>query len=220
MTPPRQMTPPGQARFITLEGIEGVGKSTNMTFISELLSENEIPHVTTREPGGTPLAEEIRQLLLDKSKEPVSDITELLLMFASRSQHLRNFIQPNLDRGNWVVCDRFTDSSYAYQGGGRGLPMEIIADLENMVMGDFRPDLTLVLDIKVEIGLMRASNRGAKDRIEEESCEFFTRVRQNYLDRARHWPERYEVIDSGLSLPEVQVQVEDEIRRLIARDAS
>lgn len=214
------MTTPGQPRFITLEGIEGVGKSTNMTFISELLSENEIPHVTTREPGGTPLAEEIRQLLLDKSKEPVSDITELLLMFASRSQHLQNFILPNLDKGNWVVCDRFTDSSYAYQGGGRGLPMEVIADLENMVMGDFRPDLTLVLDIKVETGLMRASNRGAKDRIEEESREFFTRVRQNYLDRARHWPERYEVIDSGLSLPEVQVQVEDEIRRLIARDAS
>lgn len=194
-------------RFITLEGGEGVGKSTNLRFIEQLLAERGIEVVVTREPGGTELAENIRHLLLAKHHESITPEAELLLMFAARSQHIQHVILPALQRGCWVLCDRFTDATYAYQGGGRNMDIQTIAWLEQTVQGDLRPDLTLLLDAPLETGMLRVRQRGLLDRFESEQLDFFERVRQAYLRRAGLDRQRYKVIDASLALPEVQEQI-------------
>ena len=196
-----------RGRFITLEGSEGSGKSTNLAFIAEWLRQQGVDLVVTREPGGTPLSETIRGLLLDKGNSAMCDDTELLLMFAARAQHLSELIIPALERGQWVLCDRFTDATYAYQGGGRGISHERIATLEQWVQGELRPDLTLYLDLPVEIGLARALARGEPDRFESEKASFFERVRQGYLGQAKSSPERYRILDASVPLNEVQQQI-------------
>jgi dTMP kinase len=190
--------------FITLEGPEGAGKSTNREYLAARLRAEGIDVVLTREPGGTPLAERIRDLLLAPSDESMHADTELLLVFAARAQHLAQVIRPALARGAVVLCDRFTDATYAYQGGGRGLSHERIATLEDFVQGQLRPDLTLVFDLPVEIGLARASARGQLDRFEQEGRAFFEAVRDTYLNRAKAAPGRYRLVDAALSLSEVQ----------------
>lgn len=192
-------------KFITLEGGEGVGKTTNVPFIQGYLQSLNIPVIVTREPGGTAYAEKIRHLLLNHNDETITPQTEILLMFAARSQHIAHVIKPALAQGQWILCDRFTDATYAYQGGGRGTGMESIAWLENFVQEDLRPDLTLLLDISIEIGMDRAKSRGGRlDRFETEQSEFFGRVRQAYLQQARRYPERIKVIDAGQPLALVQ----------------
>ncbi len=193
--------------FITLEGPEGAGKSTNREYLAELLMQAGIEVVLTREPGGTPLAERIRELLLAPDSEIMAVDTELLLMFAARAQHLAGVIRPALARGAVVLCDRFTDATYAYQGGGRGLAYERIAILEQFVQGDLRPDLTLVFDLPVEVGLARAAARGKLDRFEQEQQSFFEAVRQTYLARAAQAPERYRVLDAAQPLSQVQADL-------------
>jgi dTMP kinase len=182
------------AKFITLEGGEASGKSTNIRLIANWLTQRNIPYVLTHEPGGTPFAESIRQLLLQQQSEPVASDTELLLMFASRAQHIAQVIRPALAAGQWVICSRFTDSTYAYQGGGRGVSLEKIAQLEQLVQGAFQPDLTILLDVPVEIALERARQRGELDRIEAEDIPFFERVRSAYLARAAAFPQRFRII--------------------------
>jgi dTMP kinase len=198
------------ARFITLEGIEGVGKSTQVAHLSAALTMRSIAHVVTREPGGTPLAESIRQLVLTARQESLPETAELLLMFAARAVHLANHIEPNLRAGKWVVCDRFTDATYAYQGGGRGLPSDQIRDLENMVQATLRPALTILLDAPVEAALARAALRNAGspvDRFEREKTEFFERVRNAYLARAASEPDRIEVIDATASAETIAARI-------------
>lgn len=195
----------GRGRFVTLEGGEGVGKSTNVTFVAERLRRHGVTVVVTREPGGTTLAEAIRQLLLEGSAEPMAELTELLLVFAARAQHLARLIEPALARGDWVVCDRFTDATYAYQGGGRGVDPRSIATLEALVQRGLQPDLTLYLDLPPELAEVRLGNR-PRDRIERESLAFFERVRQAYLARAAGAP-RFRVVDAGSPLPDVQRQL-------------
>ena len=190
--------------FLTLEGAEGVGKSTNISFITEYLEQRGIEYVLTREPGGTQLAERIRDLLLAVHEESMSELTELLLVFAARAQHLDKIIEPALATGKWVVCDRFTDATFAYQGAGRGLSMETIDQLQSMVQGDLRPDLTIILDLDPEIGMQRASNRGELDRFEREQQSFFRHVRQGYLDIAQAEPDRCTVIDASKALEDVK----------------
>nr|WP_100548237.1 MULTISPECIES: dTMP kinase [unclassified Pseudomonas] len=194
--------------FITLEGPEGAGKSTNREYLAERLREQGIDVLLTREPGGTPLAERIRELLLDPSDEPMAADTELLLVFAARAQHLQQVIRPALAKGSVVLCDRFTDATYAYQGGGRGLSIERIAQLEQFVQGELRPDLTLIFDLPVEIGLARAAARGRLDRFEQEGRCFFEAVRQAYLQRAEQAPQRYRVLDAGQTLAQVQADID------------
>lgn len=194
-------------KFITIEGVEGVGKSTNITFVESWFAERRIPYIKTREPGGTPLAESIRELLLQKRDEAFDNTAELLLIFAARSQHLQQKIMPALGAGQWVLSDRFTDATYAYQGGGRQLSRETIALLENLVQKTLRPDLTILLDLPVEIGLSRAAQRSDKDRFESEQVDFFQRVRNAYLARVAEHPSRYGVVDASVSLPEVQEQI-------------
>lgn len=211
------MANPVRGQFITLEGIEGVGKSTNLQFIARRLAAAGVTFVTTREPGGTPFAEEIRQLLLAPRVEPVSSEAELLLMFAARAQHVHALIEPALARGEWVLCDRFTDATYAYQGGGRGVDPARIAWLEDCVQGALRPDRTFLLDVDVETGLSRARQRsGAGDRFERERVEFFERARAAYLQRASAFPARYRVIDAGVALPEVQAALAVAVDELLA----
>ncbi|MFI8744101.1 dTMP kinase [Pseudomonas sp. NPDC077186] len=194
--------------FITLEGPEGAGKSTNREYLAERLRERGVDVLLTREPGGTPLAERIRELLLAPSDEPMASDTELLLVFAARAQHLQQVIRPALARGAVVLCDRFTDATYAYQGGGRGLSGERIALLENFVQGELRPDLTLIFDLPVEVGLARAAARGRLDRFEQEGRGFFEAVRQAYLQRAAQAPQRYRVLDAGQTLAQVQADLD------------
>jgi dTMP kinase len=201
------MTTVQQGRFITVEGTEGVGKSTNIDFLCHLLHARGIDIVLTREPGGTPLAEELRELLLSPREERVSQDTELLLMFAARAQHIENVIRPALARGAWVISDRFTDATFAYQGGGRGVDEEHIRLLETLVQHGLHPDLTLLLDLDVEVGLMRASARSTPDRFEQEKVDFFSKVRQAYLQRAANEPERFAIIDASVALPDVQQQI-------------
>lgn len=191
-------------RFITVEGIEGVGKTTNIDFIRRQLLDAGREVLLTREPGGTPLAEAIRGLLLDPQYTGMDARCELQLVFAARAEHLARVIRPALAQGKWVLCDRFTDATYAYQGGGRGIETSIIAALETLVQGDFRPDMTLLLDVPVAVGLARAGKRGALDRFEQEQVDFFERVRMCYLDMAREHPDRYRVIDAGQPLDRVQ----------------
>lgn len=196
-----------RGKFITIEGTEGVGKTTNIEFIKQWLTHQSIPFVNTREPGGTPLAEEIRQVLLSNRDEAVCSKAELLMMFAGRAQHIDQLIEPQLAAGKWVLCDRFTDATYAYQGAGREMGNDLIASLETMVQGKMRPDLTLILDIPVEQGLERAGQRSEPDRFELEQTDFFNRVRTAYLTMAADQPQRYRVIDASLSLIEVQKQI-------------
>lgn len=196
--------------FITFEGIEGVGKSTNMAMLVEHIESAGQRVLTSREPGGTPVAEDIRDLLKDRSDEPIPEIAELLLMFAARSLNVNNVILPALEAGTWVVCDRFTDSSRAYQGGGRGLPMDTIDRLADWVHGDTWPDLTILLDAPVEIGMQRADRRGTPDRFEQEQHDFFQRVRECYLQLAMQEPARFVVLDTTQSLQ----QVGEEIRQI------
>lgn len=203
--------------FITLEGPEGAGKSTNREYLAARLRAQGIDVVLTREPGGTPLAERIRDLLLAPSDESMAADTELLLVFAARAQHLAQVIRPALTRGAIVLCDRFTDATYAYQGGGRGLSHERIAVLEDFVQGQLRPDLTLVFDLPVEIGLARASARGQLDRFEQEGRAFFEAVRSTYLDRAKAAPDRYRLVDAALSLSEVQLSLDTLLPQLLER---
>lgn len=194
-------------RFITLEGTEGVGKSTNLRFIESVLQQHQINYMLTREPGGTPMAEEVRELLLANRTEQVADDAELLLVFAARAQHLERVIRPTLATGDWVLCDRFTDATFAYQGGGRGLSKAMIAQLESVVQRGLQPDLTILLDLPVEIGLARARERGELDRFENERQGFFERVREAYLDRANADPQRFAVIDASGTLEQVQQQI-------------
>ena len=194
--------------FITLEGPEGAGKSTNREYLAQRLRDHGLDVVLTREPGGTPLAERIRELLLTPADEPMNSDTELLLVFAARAQHLAQVIRPALARGAVVLCDRFTDATYAYQGGGRGLAFQRIEQLEQFVQGEMRPDLTLIFDLPVAIGLSRAAARGRLDRFEQEGLEFFEAVRNAYLERARQKPQRYRVIDAGQSLTSVQADLD------------
>ena len=203
--------------FITLEGPEGAGKSTNREYLAELLIQAGVEVVLTREPGGTPLAERIRELLLAPDSEIMAVDTELLLMFAARAQHLAGVIRPALARGAVVLCDRFTDATYAYQGGGRGLAHERIAILEQFVQGDLRPDLTLVFDLPVEVGLARAAARGKLDRFEQEQQSFFEAVRQTYLARAAQAPERYRVLDAAQPLSQVQADLAALVPALLER---
>jgi len=193
--------------FITLEGAEGAGKSSNLSFINDFLRSRNIDLIVTREPGGTPLAEEIRSLLLTPRSERICANTELLLIFAARAQHLQHLIEPSLRSGQWVLSDRFTDASFAYQGGGRQMNMATISQLERMVQGDLRPDLVILLDVPVEIGMRRVLKRGALDRFEQENIAFFERVRESYLQRAKAMPDSYAVIDAKQSLAKVQQDI-------------
>lgn len=203
-----------KGKFITVEGIEGVGKTTNIDFIHQQLLSAGKEVVLTREPGGTPLGEAVRGLLLDPAYTGMDSTCELQLMFAARAEHLAKVVCPALEQGQWVLCDRFTDATYAYQGGGRGIDTGVIARLETLVQGDFRPDLTLLLDVPVEIGLARASKRGALDRFEQEKVEFFERVRAAYLEMAERSPERYRVIDASLPLEQVQQLLSNELSQI------
>ncbi|MBB2496390.1 dTMP kinase [Aquipseudomonas ullengensis] len=203
--------------FITLEGPEGAGKSTNREYLAARLREQGIDVLLTREPGGTPLAERIRELLLAPSDEAMAADTELLLVFAARAQHLAEVIRPALARGAVVLCDRFTDATYAYQGGGRGLSMERIAALESFVQGDLRPDLTLVFDLPVEVGLARAAARGRLDRFEQEGQGFFEAVRQTYLQRAAATTSRCRILDASQSLGAVQQSIDALLPEILER---
>lgn len=194
-------------RLITVEGVEGVGKTTQLTFMSDFLRAAGKPVVLTREPGGTQLGEEVRALLLGRRKEGMAADTELLLVFAARAEHIQRVIRPALATGAWVLCDRFTDSTYAYQGGGRGIPMRRIEVLEDWVQGGLRPDLTLLLDLPVEEGLRRAGQRHPADRFENEDYAFFQRVRQAYLELAASHRRRYRVIDAGRPVEAVWADV-------------
>ena len=194
--------------FVTLEGGEASGKSTNLKLIGNWLSNAGIPHVITHEPGGTPCAENIRNLLLHaEQSEPMHEDTELLLMFAARAQHLHSLIVPALAAGKWVVCSRFTDSSYAYQGGGRGISMDKIASLEQFVHPGLQPDLSILLDLPVELALDRIQKRRSLDRIEGEDSAFFERVRQTYLLRAKQNKGRVQILDARLPLAEVHQKI-------------
>nr|WP_243667175.1 dTMP kinase [Pseudomonas brassicae] len=203
--------------FITLEGPEGAGKSTNREYLAEHLRAHGLDVVLTREPGGTPLAERIRELLLAPSDEKMDADTELLLVFAARAQHLAEVIRPALARGAIVLCDRFTDATYAYQGGGRGLSVERIATLERFVQGELRPDLTLVFDLPVEVGLARAAARGRLDRFEQEGQAFFQAVRHAYLARAAADPARYQLVDAAQPLAQVQLALDALVPQILVR---
>ncbi|MDV6346798.1 dTMP kinase [Nitrosomonas sp. Is35] len=203
-----------QGKFITLEGIDGAGKSTQLAWIVELLQRVGIPSVVTREPGGTALGEKLRDILLDGSFMIYPE-TEALLMFAARREHLGRVILPALTKGQWVISDRFTDASFAYQGGGRGLDTAKLEILEHWVQGALQPDLTLYFDVPVEVGQQRVSQGGSIDRFEQEKAEFFQRVRAAYLDRARQFPGRIKIIDSSQSLAEVKAAVEQTLRPLL-----
>jgi dTMP kinase len=195
------------SKFITLEGIEGVGKSSNLEYIRSLLEDAGNQCIVTREPGGTPLGESLRALLLSHSDDQMSADAELLMMFAARAEHMKKVILPALEAGKYVLCDRFTEATYAYQGGGRGLDVATIEVLENLVQGNRRPDLTIILDAPVEVGRARAGKRSAPDRIEKEENAFFERVRDSYQQQAANNSHRMCIVDASLQLPQVQSQI-------------
>ena len=201
-----------RGRFITIEGGEGAGKSTMMGRVADWLENAGHRIIRTREPGGTELAEKLREILLDRNNISLSGRAELLLMFAARAQHLEELIRPALARGDWVLCDRFTDATWAYQGGGRELPRDEIESLEMLVHGDIQPDLTLLLDLPVELGLKRAARRSQADRFEQESTLFFERVRAAYLERAQAAPGRFAVIDAAGNMEQVWSQIDAVLR--------
>lgn len=212
------MTPTGtgtaRGRFVTIEGIEGVGKSTQAGLIARYLRDAGLPVVETREPGGTEVGEGIREILLRPGPTPMDAETELLLMFAARAEHIARVVAPALAGGAWVVCDRFTDASYAYQGGGRGIPPARIAVLEDFVQGKLMPDLTILLDAPLDVALARTRGRGRADRFELEGPGFFEAVRAAYLERARCDPRRIRVIDASLTMDEVAAAIRNELARL------
>ena len=204
-------------KFITVEGIEGVGKSTNIAHLRAAIEKHGHAVLTTREPGGTPMAERIRDLVAEHGDEAMPDIAELLLVFAARALHVNNLIQPALAAGTWVICDRFTDSSRAYQGGGRGLPQRDIDRLADWVHGQLRPDLTILLDAPVETGMSRAGKRSDPDRFESEKFDFFARVRETYLQLAAAEPDRFAVVDATQTLEAVQAAIAEIATSLLAR---
>jgi len=204
-----------KGKFITVEGTEGVGKTTNIQRITEWLDERGIAYISTREPGGTALGEKIRDLLLDKDNAAMAASAELLLMFAARAQHLEEKIIPALAAGTWVLCDRFTDATYAYQGFGRGLNLEHIERLEALVQGDLHPDFTLILDIDPELGMSRVRARGELDRFESEALEFFDRVRAGYRERANDNPSRYCLVDASAPLTVVQEHIVEALNAFV-----
>lgn len=196
-----------RGKFITLEGTEGVGKSTNLAAMVAWLEREGIPFIQTREPGGTPLAEELRELLLTARDELIDPKAELLMIFAARAQHIECVIRPALERGHWVLSDRFTDATFAYQGGGRGLPMAFIESLENLVQQGLQPDCTILLDLAPQVGMERARERGELDRFESEAVPFFEKVRAVYLARAAADPTRFRVIDAAQPMARVSADV-------------
>ena len=204
-----------RGRFITLEGGEGVGKSTNLAFVAGLLESAGLEVQRTREPGGTPLAERVREIIVSPSGEQIPPIAELLLIFAARSLHIEGRIRPALEAGRWVLCDRFTDASYAYQGAARGLGDAPVRWLEAQVQGTLRPDLTLLLDADPAIGLARADARGAADRFELERLAFFRRVRAGYLALAAAEPARFRIIDAARPLEQVQADLRSHINKFL-----
>jgi len=214
------MTEEHRGEFITFEGIEGAGKSTQLERLVDRVRGTGQELLVTREPGGTPLGEKLRGLLLDPSVGAMAAETELLLIFAARAEHLRSCIEPALARGAWVFCDRFTDASFAYQGAGRGLGLEKVAVLEDWLQGDLRPDLVLLFDVPAQLGLERAVNRGKRDRMENEDLAFFERARQAYLERARNQPERYRVIDGSADVEAVGAAVDEVWSEWVSRAAT
>ena len=203
-----------KGKFITIDGVEGAGKSTQIDLICRYLYRKGIEVVRTREPGGTDIGEKIRTVLLDVDNKEMHSDTELLLMFSSRNELIQNKIIPALNEGKWVVSDRFTDASFAYQGGGRMLSLDRIAKLENWVLGSFKPDLTFLLDISVEIGMTRVEARNAKDRIEQEERAFFERVRSVFIERSKIYPDRIKLINAERSVDEIQTQIQSIIELL------
>ncbi len=203
-----------QGKFITIDGVEGAGKSTQIDFICSYLQEKGIEVIRTREPGGTELGEKIRSLLLGVETGAMHSDTELLLMFSARNEHIQSKIKPALAEGKWVVSDRFTDASFAYQGGGRLLDLARIEALESWVQGEFRPDLTLLLDLNVDVGMTRIEARSNKDRIEQEERDFFERVRQVFVDRSEQYPERIKLVDASASIDQVSQQIQLHLDRL------
>ncbi|MFT6094255.1 MAG: dTMP kinase [Pseudohongiellaceae bacterium] len=204
-----------KGKFLTIEGVEGVGKSTNLQSIKQILENRNIDFIATREPGGTLIAEKIRTLLLEHHEEKLCELSELLLVFAARAQHLETVIKPALEIGTWVLCDRFTDATYAYQGGGRGLSSKTISLLENLTQGSLRPDFTLILDLDPRIGLTRAKNRGELDRIEIEKTAFFEKVRDTYLTISNQEPERCKIVDASRSIDAVSNDVTEHLMTFI-----
>ncbi|WP_373017952.1 dTMP kinase [Thiomicrorhabdus sp.] len=203
-------------KFITLEGTEGAGKSTNLAFMADWLKQQGIDVITTREPGGTEIGEAVRGILLNQAYTEMHADTELLLMFAARAQHIREKIIPALEKGTWVISDRFTDASYAYQGAARGIPFERIAEIEAWVQQGMFPDMTFVFDLPIEIGMARVASRGGQtDRFEQEQHDFFEKVRGAYLTRAKQAEERYTVLDASQSLAQVQAEIETCLKALM-----
>ena len=196
-----------RGKFITIDGLEGAGKSTQIDFIKNYLSDRNRDVFLSREPGGTDLGERLRALLLDKNIDAMHPDTELLLMFAARNEHVKKVIVPKLEQGVWVISDRFTDASYAYQGGGRGIPLKRIGELEQWTLQDFVPDMTFLLDLDVELGLSRVEQRGEKDRFEEEHRDFFNKVREIFSNRASKYPERIKLIDASKNIDETSSQI-------------
>ena len=203
------------AKFITLDGIDGAGKSTNLAVIKNWFEQRQLPVLFTREPGGTPVGEALREILLNPATQ-AGLRTETLMMFAARCQHIEEVIQPALARGVHVVSDRFTDATFAYQGGGRGVAVADIETLENWEQGSLRPDLTLLLDVPLEVSMARIAETREKDRFEQETADFFTRVRAAYLQRAAAAPERYAVIDSNRERTAVSLSIEQALDTLFA----
>ncbi len=203
------MLPMEKGKFITIDGVEGAGKSTQIDYIYDYLSRSGRNIIITREPGGTDLGKKIRELLLEGETSSMHSDTELLLMFADRNEHINSKVIPALERGDWVISDRFSDASYAYQGGGRGLNMERILELENWVLHGFIPDLTLLLDVDVELGLQRVNSRGNKDRIEQETMDFFVRVRDAYIQRSKMFPDRIKLIDASKTIEFTSQQIKN-----------
>ncbi len=201
--------------FITFEGVEGAGKTTNIEFIANIIGEAGKQIVLTREPGGTQVGEAIRDILLSKELPEMHHDTELLLMFAARAEHLQRVIIPALKQGKWVLCDRFTDASYAYQGAGRGINLKRIEQLENWVQGDLRPDVTFLFDLDAETGLARARKRGETDRFEQQELDFFNKVREQYLNLAKQHPQRFRIIHAQHDLPTVQRQISQELDKIL-----
>ncbi|HNJ91348.1 MAG TPA: dTMP kinase [Nitrosomonas sp.] len=203
-----------KGKFITLEGIDGAGKSTHLKWIANYLASKGIRVLTTREPGGTELGESIRGLLLDH-RQIMHAETEALLMFAARREHLDKLILPALDQGNWVISDRFTDASYAYQGGGRGVSIDKLQILENWVQGQFQPDLTFYFDLSIEVARLRMQSIKIADRFEKEQNDFFHRVRAAYITRAKQFPERMQVLDASRSIDDITHQLEKVLQPLL-----
>ena len=205
-----------KGRFISIEGGEGAGKSTSVAFMQEFLQSQGVELVSTREPGGTQLSEQLRELLLNHHDENIDPYAELLMIFAARRQHVAQVIQPALAAGKWVLCDRFTDASYAYQGYGGDLPLEFIDNLATWVHGNTNPDMTVLLDLDIEVGMGRARQRAELDRIESEALSFFEAVRQGYLSRAKAEPKRFKVIDASQDIPGVEQQIQQALEGLLA----